>query len=96
MKLEEIVNELENLSGDTLDYIATHIEIIKSRKEDENCYDIVDKLNELLQPLKEYASELEGEEKLSFESETMIDSLAHGEFVVNRNFEGKAYIDWEE
>lgn len=58
MNIEEIVKELENLSGDTLDYIATHIEIIKSRKEDE-CFDIVDKLNELLKPLKEYAYELE-------------------------------------
>lgn len=95
MKLEEIVKELENLSGDTLDYIATHIEITKSRKEDE-CFDIVDKLNELLKPLKEYAYELEGDERLSFESEQIIDSLVHGAFVVNRNFEGRAYIDWEE
>ena len=95
MKLEEIVKELENLSGDTLDYIATRIEIIKSRKEDE-CFDIVDKLNELLKPLKEYAYELEGDERLSFKSEQIIDSLAHGEFVVNRNFEGRAYINWEE
>lgn len=95
MKLEEIVKELENLSDDTLDYIATRIEIIKSRKEDE-CFNIVDKLNELLKPLKEYAYELEGGERLSFKSEQIIDSLVHGEFVVNRNFEGRTYINWEE
>lgn len=95
MNIEEIVKELENLSGDTLDYIATHIEIIKSRKEDE-CFDIVDKLNELLKPLKEYASEIENEERLAYGSEKMIYSLSYGAFVVRENFEGKAYIDWEE
>lgn len=96
MKLEEIMNELEKLNSELLEDITTHIENIKLKRKEDECFDIVDKLNELLKPLKVYASELEDEERLSYESEKMIYSLSYGGFIVRENFQGKAYIDWEE
>ena len=96
MKIEEIMNELENLNSELLEDISTHIENIKLKRKGDECYDIVDKLNELLKPLKDYAYELEDDERFSYECEKMIYSLAYGEFVVRENFQGKTYIDWEE
>ena len=96
MKIEEIMNELENLNSELLEDISTHIENIKLKRKEDECYDIVDKLNELLKPLKDYVYELEDNERFSYECEKMIYSLVYGAFVVCENFEGKAYIDWEE
>lgn len=96
MKIEEIMNELENLNSDLLEDISTHIENIKLKRKEDECFDIVDKLNELLKPLKDYGSVLEDDERFSHECDTMINSLVYGEFVVNRNFEGRTYINWEE
>ena len=96
MKIEEIMNELENLNSELLEDISTHIENIKLKRKEDECFDIVDKLNELLKPLKDYADELETYENLVYGSEKMIYSLAYGGFVVRENFQGKTYIDWEE
>ena len=96
MKIEEIMNELENLNSELLEDISTHIENIKLKRKEDECYDIVDKLNELLKPLKDYVYELEDNERFSYECEKMIYSLVYGAFVVNRNFEGRTYINWEE
>ena len=96
MKIEEIMNELENLNSELLEDISTHIENIKLKRKEDECFDIVDKLNELLKPIKDYASVLEDDERFSHECNTVINSLAYGSFVVRENFQGKTYIDWEE
>lgn len=96
MNIEEIMNELEKLDSGLLEDITTHIENIKLKRKEDECFDIADKLNELLKPLKEYAYEIENEERLSYDSEKMIYSLSYGSFVVREDFPGKPYIDWEE
>ena len=96
MKIEEIMNELENLNSELLEDISTHIENIKLKRKEDECFDIVDKLNELLKPLKDYAYELETYENLVYSSEKMITHWHMETLLCVENFQGKTYIDWEE
>lgn len=64
MKVEDIIDNLENFDNGLLDDIVEQIENVKKCRQENECYEIVIKLNDLLEPIIEILKELQDKDMI--------------------------------
>lgn len=83
MKVEDIIDNLENFDNGLLDDIVEQIENVKKCRQENECYEIVIKLNDLLEPIIEILKELQGKNMIGD-----CDFLIGNEFVAINDEDG--------
>lgn len=88
MTVKDIIDNLENFDNGLLNDIVEQIENIKKHRQENECYEIAKKLNELLNPIVDIMKELKEKDMVGD-----CDYLIGNSFVVREAVGGENYID---
>lgn len=90
MEIKDIIDNLENFDNGLLNDIVDQIANIKKHRQENECYEIAKKLNELLKPIVDILEELRDKDMIGD-----CDYLIGNSFIVREDGEGSNWIDLE-
>ena len=87
MEVKDIIDNLDRFDNELLDDIIEQITNVKQKRKENECYELVNKLNELLKPISDIVKYLE-EQELGSD----IGFLVTKEFKVEEDCDGNYYV----
>jgi hypothetical protein len=87
MEVKDIIDNLDRFDNELLDDIIEQITNVKQKRKENECYELVNKLNELLKPISDIVKYLE-EQELGSD----IGFLVTNEFKVEEDCDGNYYV----